>query len=163
MTVIAIRDNVVAADRQASNDSQRWTVAKLWVPDGNGEIKPVERMAKASRVYAFTGDLGIVPGLIKWHLDGADPEKYPASQRTDDWARLIVATVDGVWGYEKHPFPVRYRDKYIAYGSGSDVALGAMYHGATAIQAVEATNHHLTCCGLGIDYVELIGKEIGHE
>jgi hypothetical protein len=44
--------------------------------------------------------------------------------------------------------------EYVALGSGADVALGSLRHGATATKAVRDAAAHVTTCGDGINYVD---------
>lgn len=135
MTVIAYRDGIIAADRQATSYGLAYEVEKLFVSE--------------DAIRTGTGDASFVMGMIEWHKAGADPKTFPESQKTDDWARLIVVTAEGVSWYERSPYPLRMKGEYMAWGSGADFAMGAMYAGASAEEAVLAAIKHNNSCGIG--------------
>ena len=53
--------------------------------------------------------------------------------------------------YEREPITLRQEEPILAIGSGAEVALGAMYSGASAPRAVEIANQLLSDCGRGIE------------
>lgn len=142
MTVIAWDGKTLAADRQSTCAGMRSTTAKIrHLPDGD--------------YAACTGGSDVCHMLVEWYKNGAKPSEWPAVQATDDWARLIIASKDGVVFYERHPVAMLVRDKFIAFGSGRDFAMGAMAAGATASEAVDIASRFSTSCGLGVDEVTL--------
>jgi len=70
--------------------------------------------------------------MVHWYKSGADVGAWPDIQKTDDWARLIVFGSHGLKYYEQTPIAINVEDPFFAFGSGMDVALGAMAMGATA-------------------------------
>jgi ATP-dependent protease HslVU (ClpYQ) peptidase subunit len=138
MSVIAFDGKTVAADRQATCSGCKTTSSKLFKL-ASGEI------------VGFTGSSDIGMAMLEWYKNGADCEKYPKYQTTDDWVRLVVITKKGVFFYETTPNPVHSLDKKCAFGCGRDFALGAMEMGANAIKAVEIASKFSTDCGMGID------------
>jgi hypothetical protein len=90
--------------------------------------------------------------MAQWWVSGARPDTFPAIQRTDDWARLIVFA-DGhpPLVYEVAPRPTVHYGPFGAWGSGRDFAIGAMAAGADAAAAVRAAIQFDTNCGGEID------------
>lgn len=142
MTVIAWDGKTLAADKRADVGGTALTTTK---------IKKLE----SGEIVAFTGSVSTGRILLDWYENGAEPEEWPESQNGDDWARLIVASKGGVCFYEGHPVAVHCEDKFAAFGSGRDVALGALAMGADAIKAVEIASMFQSDCGNGCDYHEV--------
>lgn len=146
MSVIAWDGKSFAADRQGSNGELRFVAPKL-----KREVYGKEDREEIA-ILAMTGNQASGLLLMRWWLDGADPKDWPASQRSEDWARLIVWTrYRGVATFEKDPVAILVEDPFMAWGSGRDYALGAMARGATAREAVEIACRFSIYCGLGID------------
>lgn len=141
MTVIAWDGKTLAADRQSTCGEIRLIKTKLRRLD-NGLVAAT----------AGDSDSGLV--LLEWLENGSDPDKWPAFQNTADWVILIVWKNGKVYAYNQRCVPMLVEDPYMAWGSGSAFALGALAMGATAAQAVEAANKHCTSCGFGFDSVE---------
>ena len=120
------------------SDCKRSYVSKIRHPPGS--------------IIAATGNFenGLV--LFEWYVSGADACRWPESQGTDGWARLIVVDADGLKVYDKLPVAQRFTDQYIAFGAGCDFAMGAMAMGATAVQAVECAIKHSTACGGPVEW-----------
>lgn len=138
VTVIAWDGKTLAADRQATSAECRREVRKIFRLK-NGEIA------------SFCGAEAGARELLSWYEDGADPAKYPPLQATNDWVRLILVTRKGVFWYEQRPVKHALLEKFFAWGSGRDYALGAMAAGASAKQAVAITCRYSVDCGMGID------------
>lgn len=124
MTVIAYRDGVMAADSRA------WS----------GGHSPIGAKTKIRCVDGvLIGCASSVPGgaehTIAWYLAGADP----AAVMPKDFQILIVKA-DGTALYaDDHPYlsgPLT--AEYFAIGSGRQFLLGALYCGATAVDAIAA-------------------------
>jgi hypothetical protein len=143
VSVVAWDGKSIAADKQATSSGLR--------------IRTTKMRELGSEVLAWTGDQGSGEAVAQWYADGADPAKWPESQKDkEDWARLIVAGANGVKCYERQPIPVRVEDEFQAWGAGRDYALGAMARGATAREAVEIAMRFDASCGLGIDEFKLL-------
>lgn len=144
MTVIAWDGKTLAADRRSVSSGTIRTVTKI------------SRHPSLPELLAISGSL--VDGLeVKnWYVSGASPDSFPATCRqTDNFARLIVISADGVRCYEGAPIPIKFDDQRVAFGSGCDFAMAAMYMGRDAKQAVEVTCALSSECGDGIDTLEL--------
>lgn len=120
MTTIAFRDGIVVADSRANRGG--------WL--NTGDVVKLYRVKDG--VCAIEGAAGATTALRSW-LERAEGEK---PKMTGD-ASVIhirndgVITVHEAGGEEIQPGP------FMAWGSGAPIALGAMYAGATAKQAVE--------------------------
>lgn len=141
MTIIVWTGQHIAADKLSEMEGLKRTTCKL------------KRVG--AKVLAIVGEHTAGLGLFKWYEEGADPEKYPKRQETDDWTRLIVADAQGCVYYERTPWPVKVEDPFSAWGSGRDIAMGALAMGADARRAVEITCEFYTNCGLGVDVIDL--------
>lgn len=53
--------------------------------------------------------------------------------------------------YEREPHPFEIEEPFYAFGSGMDIAIGALAMGANAIKAVEIASRYSSHCGNGID------------
>ena len=139
MSVVAWDGRTLAADSLAAAEDMRVRVRKIMrAPDG--------------AVLAWVGchEVGLL--LYQWYTNGAKPAEWPEAQKTDSWARLLVATEEGLVEYEKHPVPQPVQTSYAAFGSGGAYAMGAMAMGATAVTAVEVAIEHCVSVGGPIDY-----------
>ena len=88
-----------------------------------------------------------------------DWQKPGSANQGNDFTRLIVVDAEGVREYVDLPLAIFSRGTYEAFGSGAEVALGALFCGADATKAVEAACHHGEGCGMGIDVMEIPGMK----
>jgi hypothetical protein len=138
VSIVAWDGKVLAADKQATNSGMKILSTKLWNLTNGITL-------------AVAGGLPSGLAMKEWFVAGADPAKWPASQGTDDWARLIVFDGVGLHTYEQICVPIRAMGDFEAWGSGRDFAMGAMAMGATAEKAVEIASSFSVDCGMGID------------
>jgi ATP-dependent protease HslVU (ClpYQ) peptidase subunit len=90
--------------------------------------------------------------MANWYEAGAIPGKLPVGQSGENWAQLIVVKTTGeVIEYDQHGTAIEVLDCPIAWGSGRDLAMGALAMGADARKAVEVASRHSIHCGLGVD------------
>lgn len=132
MTTISFKDGIMAADSACSEDDTNL-----------GRIKKVYRIGKC--IIGMCGETSSFQGFADWFRDGADDaETFPWS---GDWSALVVAPDKPITLYGNEsmtPLVFSKKDKYIAIGSGMDVALGCMYNGGSAKDAVKAAIKHNT-------------------
>lgn len=148
MTIIAWDGKSIAADRRVICSGSISTTTK---------IRRVKVPKKGFQVLAWAGQQAAAMMLFDWYMRGADPEQWPQVQQADEqWARMIVADGNGVYEYERQPVAVRVEDAFAAWGSGADVAMGAMHMGASARRAVEIASLVEASCGNGVDSFDLI-------
>lgn len=146
MTTIAWDGTTLAADKQATNAGLRRTVTKIFRA---GDL-----------MFAACGDLAESLEVIEWIKAGADPEKLPASQRSERWNSIFTVTKQGVIKvYECGPYPIQFEDEIFACGSGRDFALGAMRMGADAVRAVEVASGFDSGTGCGVDRLSFKDSE----
>jgi len=142
MSVIVYDGQTMASDRQGCCGDTIRTAKKLF-RQSNGDI------------VGFTGGLGAGMVMVKWHEDGADPDKWPKCNEDDGWVHFVVASKNGVYFYEKYPCPIPVVDPFSAWGNGREVALGALAMGADAVTAVEITSRFITGVGNGCDHFDI--------
>lgn len=154
MTVVACRNNIIAADRMASVSGTALTVPKLFTVH-DGSLVRIVSGEKYPIVIAISGDYGLGLMRARWYADpDTDHTDYPKAI-DNHWARIVVATYDSVVAYEDYPIAIPYLDEFVAFGSGMDYAMGAMRNGADAIEAVQVTCAFDTSCGNGVEFARL--------
>lgn len=145
MTVIAYDGLILAADQQGTRGRLIEKTTKLFRYNCGGK--------QCVLGTSGTQETGLL--MIEWYKNGALPPKYPDCQQKDGWSNLIVVMRDKVMFYSRWPAPVLLEDKFMAWGSGQDFAVGAMAAGKNAIEAVEITCLYSDACGVGIDAYDL--------
>lgn len=150
MTTIAYRAGLLAADSQVTTESG---------------VKPGLTVPKVQRVRAdvLVGSSGLfaqnqlflewamgvkhwddLHGMPEWHNDFSG---YVFCKRESGTYALDIRA-EGVCAYWIEP------DHYVAYGIGAPIALGCMWHGGTARNAIEAAVYHSVWSGGTITTVE---------
>lgn len=140
MSTICYDGKIIASDRQGTLNDTIITVTKL---HKCGDI-----------VYGIVGSIEQGLAMMEWHIEGAEKENFPKDEH-ETYTTLIVATKSEVGYYQRLPFFQKVYDKVMAWGSGTDFALGAMRKGATAIEAVEIAIELDIYSGIGIDHYEI--------
>lgn len=142
MSIVAWDGNTIAADRQGTINETRATLKKL-VKVGDVVIG-----------WVGTQTNGLI--MMRWFLAGADLTKFPEiSNDPDTCSRLVIASKKGLISFEGSSESMNFLDKKQAFGSGMDLALGAMAMGADAIQAVKVACKYDIHCGMGIDWFKV--------
>jgi len=143
MTVIAWDGTTLAADRLALNGFAKVTTTKI--------------RRFGHELLAVTGDLSVGMEMMQWYEDGADPTKFPASNRNPDaGSSLIVILANGnVVRYESGPHPFPLHGLPLAFGSGGEAAMVAMACGLAAEKAVLVVSRFNSTCGNGVDTLTL--------
>jgi len=142
MTVIAWDGKTLAADRRATSQDMHWSVTKIQKHDG--------------KLLFAGGDFDSIIAMYEWFIAGAKPETYPPCQKDNDaWAAVHVIDQNGLWRYERTPYPFKVEVPFFATGSGRAYAMAAMYCGKTAREAVEIACVFDPGCGNGIDVLEI--------
>ena len=119
MTIICWRNGILASDSQMTNGILA------------GKTKKLFKINNAA--IGFSGDL--VDGLKLIEFLRSNDEQPPTL--SEDFEALAMDLRTGKCTYyEKQLVPVPILDKFEAIGTGSELAMGAMEHGATAIEAV---------------------------
>lgn len=131
MTTIAYRAGVLAADTAAT----RGTVVVI------GVVK-IAHAPSDDRLAGAVGDAGYNGAFLRWFLAGAEGEPPEAKKDGDGYDTGLIFMPDGeVRLYEPSGW-FSMRPAYYAIGSGKEMALGAMFHGASAEDAVKAAMAH---------------------
>lgn len=155
MTTIALKDWVLAADGRTSwGKTSMSSARKIRVTDGHA--------------FAVSGDVGLIPVFHRWLEAGADPLARPVIQyaggdKPGMRALVIVLSAQpSMTIYDEDFLEVELsQEGYYAIGSGQDLALGAMAHGANAIEAVVAACAHDPHSGLPISWFNALTGETG--
>ncbi|ARQ95376.1 hypothetical protein [Bradyrhizobium phage BDU-MI-1] len=125
MTTLAYRDGVLAADTQMTSSCIV----------GRNAVKIVRRDDGA--LAGGSGDFAWVQAFHRWFLDGEQGDP-PAID--EDSIGLIIKKGQPFEAFETNG-TVESRGPYISFGSGKHFALGAMFAGASAEEAVRAGMH----------------------
>lgn len=133
MTTIAYRDDVIAGDTQITCGG---TI--------DGWAQKVFR--KGGLLYATTGCSGLGDAFLTWVANGMRGDA-PTMKRDDGEANGLLFPGDDrvVWRFKD--VWASHRAPYFAFGSGAEIALGAMIAGATAEAAVRAAAQRDTSTG----------------
>lgn len=122
MTTIVYRDGILAADSLVTDRGARcFTVTKIGRINGS--------------LWGAAGSLDGMQAFMDWARNGAPQDRMP---RLGEEFEGVNVTPDGsiLW-YGQSLSPARMHAPYVAIGSGFRIALGALWMGATAKQAVE--------------------------
>ena len=146
MSVVAVRNGIIAADTRGSLGETKFRSRKL-VRQSDVAIGHVGRQAD--------GDT-----FAEWYFAGHNLDALPKFHNRDGQNPAIdftafVLTPDG-WEYWDDWFVVN-RDMgrhnpFMAIGSGAEAAMGAMHMGATAVEAVEAACAVTKGCELPVEH-----------
>lgn len=153
MSVIAWDGNCIAADKRIVNEYTVFTGNKL-----------VEVMRESTRyIVGWVGMRSQGLLLLQWFQQGEHIEDWPKCQTKEEWTRFVVLNTRErqIYSYEYYPsaLPLSPENKFMAWGSGGEFAIGAMAMGASAVEAVEIASRFSRECGNGVDVFE-VNKEI---
>lgn len=125
MTTIAYRDGILAADTLISGNTRSGHMRKI------GKIGNI--------LYGGCGSASLVSGFMSWVRAGmvGTPILSVMSGDQHNSASGLVFFEDHIIRFEPAGSFMK-TAVYYAEGSGEEVALGAMYAGATALEAVRA-------------------------
>jgi hypothetical protein len=141
MTVIAFDGCMVAADTLM-------TVAGIRMVPHYEKVK-LKRYQEGSVLYAQTGAAGWLDAWIAWDEDGADPANTPPSKIPAHESGQILKWDEGILYrlIPEHPYWLTLGSTLDAFGSGADVAIGAMEAGADAFTAAAIALRRVSGCG----------------
>jgi ATP-dependent HslUV protease subunit HslV len=140
MTTLAYRNGVLAADSLVSSVGTRV-----------GEMRKVWK-TKSGALVGFAGNASLSYEIDQWVTNDLAGETPGTADRG---TILLVQPGGEVFVIDDDGGPVRIVAPFHADGSGSDIAIGAMAAGASAVQAVEIASLYDTATGGAIQYVEL--------
>lgn len=162
MTTIAYRDGILAVDRQMAHGHYiRPTDCKLQV---------VHTAFSVDYAIAYSGTISMGQAFVQWMEAGRVEGEFPIKiiDRKMGFHALVVQR-PAVTGrpscayYGNDLIPISEDEApYAAQGSGDEFALGAMWQGATAVQAIQAANALCAWSNYGVMYVDLTGDFLIH-
>lgn len=136
MTTIVFRDGVMASDGGAWVDGVVTPWARKLIRGGGGVF------------YGGCGSAARVSEFFAWVEGGEDAGEMVVPQVRDDGSDFIVL----IWRPSRGLFLLTAHGEedlrgypYCVIGGGAAVAYGALHHGATAVEAVEAAIAHSNC------------------
>ena len=133
------KENVLASDSQMTSCGFTQHTTK---------IKKIN-----NKIVAGTGDVCLMVELFKWFEDGCNVNKWPQGQSRENYACLVVADSEGCYFYDYTPYPIEVIEPFHAFGSGCEIATGAMEMGATVKEAMQATiKRNAFCSGEIVTY-----------
>lgn len=145
MSVVAVRDGVIAADSNITGGGVKFSISKM--------------LRREDVAIGWTGTW--VDGKIfaEWYFAGADltnPPVYHCREREHDKPDFtaIVLRPEGWEYWHEHLVPETSRDiamPFFTIGAGAQAALAAMHMGATAIEAVEVACKCAAGCALPVE------------
>jgi hypothetical protein len=140
VTTIAFRDGVMAGDTLVADDEVRFPCHE----------RKVFRLRDGSLV-GLCGDLAQTQGFINWLRRGM-PGECPPFDKSD---AMIVRGDRALTFCEGGRFSTLTGVPYVALGSGRLLALGCLWHGGTAVEAVRAGIAHDPASGGKVQTVRL--------
>lgn len=136
MTTLVFRYGVMASDSGG------------WV---GGIVTPWSRKlirGKSGVIYGGCGSAARVSEFFSWVESGEDAGEMVVPQVQDDGSDFVVL----IWRPDRGLFLLTAQGEedlrgspYCAIGGGAGVAYGALHHGASAVEAVEAAIAHSDC------------------
>lgn len=137
MSVVVWDGHVLAADSQGTHGYVKFKRTKIEQLENGDIVSAVGGYEEASRLFT-------------WYKNGAKPEEWPLTippVKDEGVTNLIVHNSSGVFVTESYPVFVKVEEEFFAWGSGRDIALGALFMGADAFTAVQAANTFNIYCG----------------
>lgn len=138
MSVVAVRDGVVASDSQCMESGRPMFHKKLHRKNGV--------------IIGYVGQMLSGHQFLDWFLAGADRAKLPTFLQyrgNDDSPSFTALVLDGTglaeWNEYFVPFEIV--ERFYAIGSGAPAAIAAMHMGADAEKAVEIACEMFADCG----------------
>lgn len=148
MTIIAYRDGILCADSQAqtAGDVRMGALSKIFDMTADFGLEPGHRFAGA--LAAICGYAPFATEVLDW-IKRDCPGPQPVSPDDAEYgATVIVFSAAGpITIYERGLSQAEAAGPFLAYGSGMEVAMGAMWMGASARKAVECAIALVTTCG----------------
>lgn len=146
MTIIAYRDGVIAADTLVTHHGSR--------------VAHTQKITRTSGwLIGASGTLGAIRPAVVWVLDGANLSQPVDFGKIEDSAVIFVDPAGALYYADTgSPFLISESSPFTALGSGADVARGAMFHGASAVEAVDAAISIDVSCGGQVHWLGLDGS-----
>ena len=142
MTTIAYRNGVLACDSEETHEDDKageisyYNCKKIYKKKVTHDWNTGKRLPKCHMVLIATrGEVGASLVGVDWYGSG---DEVPDYMYADTQFDLLILTPHGLFSMDQYFRPTRVREEYFATGSGAKAALGAMYMGATAVEAIKA-------------------------
>lgn len=138
MTVVVIKDNVMAADSMAFTGSLRMPASR-----------PKVHRRDDGALIGLAGNTGNCDAAREWFLAGEGDQHPPLKPDEDGALAMLILRPDGRAyrandGFRLYEIPPIYA---IGYETSATLAMGAMYAGATAREAVALAIKHTVWVG----------------
>jgi ATP-dependent protease HslVU (ClpYQ) peptidase subunit len=140
MTVVAVKDGIMAADKQTTFGSMRVSTTKI-------------RRLADGRLAGASGITWRCKALLDWLEAGGERKDYPDPDGKE-CTMIVLDRQRRIWLYDG-PTAFQIDAQFHAIGSGQDCALVAMHLGQGAADAVRVTSLFNVDCGLGVDTLEI--------
>lgn len=146
MTVIVVRDGVIASDSQGGGGQ------------GGLKVKMRKLVRQGDVAIGWSGNYCDGKAFAEWYFAGADLEKIPARHNRDadrnavDFTALVLHSAGWEYWFE-WMVPETSQDilePFYAIGSGTQAAMAAMHMGASAVEAVEVACTVVDGCALPV-------------
>lgn len=133
MTTLVYRDGVLAADTGASHGA--WRMMR--------GLKKVVRVDYGSKIVlaAAAGDCELMAAFLDWQASGqVDARPVPGNDASLEAIEVTLVRGEAKPTIRLYQYAGSFEieDEFVAFGSGSPAALGALHVGASAVEAVEA-------------------------
>jgi len=129
VTTVAFDGNTIATDSQATADY----------------IQSAKKLFKVNNAYiGVAGTYSYAMMFVRWYKD--QTKEKPSSKLADDDFVALVIRQGKAYAYDNNCIEMPMTAP-CAIGSGSNFAMGAMYMGATAKQAVECAKQYCPYTG----------------
>ena len=188
MTTVAWKDGIMAADGEGFLGTIKCDSKKLYqIPgggaagligaEGGGCFHHAVSALAGGGAAGLIGAEGACLSVLDWLLrladaypggpteflsmpaGGAGQPEFPKLEEQHMPEVLIGGNGRAVL-FERLPVPIPVTDKFLAFGSGAGVAVGAMAHGASAVEAVQISAEHASSTGRGVVCVDCRGPSL---
>lgn len=130
MTTIAFKDGVMAADSMQSGDFIDPVECKKIL-----KIKVYNNVIPTDVLVGCAGQVSALSAFIAWYKECKKPEKWPAGFE-EGFSALVYHNSELLYYGGSYGYGIDV-GKFSAIGTGSEIAMGAMMAGASAVEAVE--------------------------
>jgi ATP-dependent protease HslVU (ClpYQ) peptidase subunit len=141
LTVVVYRDGTMAADtRIVHSDAGIAKATKL--------VR--KRIGRRDHILGFAGVVSYATMYIEWFGSGKPMPEQLRNIPSEYGFNVLILAGKRLYEADGVGRPIEVESKFYAIGSGAMAALGAMHHGATALQAAKIACKLDHNCGLPI-------------
>jgi ATP-dependent protease HslVU (ClpYQ) peptidase subunit len=131
--------------------SKKAMIADMQVTRGNTKQKTIPKILRVGNsLIGMAGNLDAILAVRQWFENGQQGE-FPKDENISG----VIVNKEGIWEFFGNGIPYKYPGKYLALGTGSDFALGALEAGADMATALKIAKKLDTHSGFGTTYMEL--------